>query len=143
MTRTCAYIKCNNEFEPTSKYNPNQKYCCRSHSNYQWLIDNPIKKKNIKKKYDNSKHGKAKNFANKLKRIFNITVEEYNKMFKEQEGKCKICGIDQTKLKIKLTVDHDHKTGKIRGLLCHKCNSVLGYANDDIEIFKNIIKYLI
>ena len=83
MTRTCAYIKCNNEFEPTSKYNPNQKYCCRLHSNYQWLIDNPIKKKNIKKKYDNSKHGKAKNFANKLKRIFNITVEEYNKMFKE------------------------------------------------------------
>lgn len=77
-----------------------------------------------------------------LKRDFDITLEDYNKLFAEQEGKCPICNKHQSELKIMLSVDHNHKTGEIRNLLCSNCNFLLGMANDNIEILKNAIKYL-
>jgi hypothetical protein len=77
-----------------------------------------------------------------LRRKYNITLDEYNKIFAEQEGKCAICGIHQSELNRPLGVDHDHKTNKIRGLLCNSCNSVLGYSKDDVNILTNSIKYL-
>ena len=76
---------------------------------------------------------------------YGITVEEYEKLFKDQENKCKICGIHMNNAKGKgkcLTIDHDHKTGKVRGLLCGKCNSGLGLFNEDIEIIQNALNYL-
>lgn len=57
-------------------------------------------------------------------------------------GFCFICGITQDKLKRGLCVDHDHKTGKIRGLLCSPCNFILGFAKDEIEILTNAVAYL-
>jgi len=63
-------------------------------------------------------------------------------MFDDQEGKCFICKTHQSNLKKKLAVDHDHKTGKIRKLLCCKCNRTLGYLYEDIDTLKNMIKYL-
>ena len=61
-------------------------------------------------------------------------------MLKIQNHKCKICpnliSIDTKE------VDHDHKTGKVRGLLCHRCNLLLGLAKDDINILNNSIIYL-
>jgi hypothetical protein len=59
-----------------------------------------------------------------LVRRFGITLAEYDKMFNEQGGVCKICG--GTNGTIRLAVDHDHDTGKVRGLLCTRCNLVLG-----------------
>lgn len=56
---------------------------------------------------------------------------------------CKICkDKEKSRTKINLTVDHCHKTGKIRGLLCHSCNVVLGLLKEDINRIKNIINYL-
>jgi len=89
-------------------------------------------KKNHKELYANSMR---KYF---YKRDYNITIDEYNKIFNNQNGSCKICGRHQSEFKQRLCIDHDHKTGKIRGLLCHPCNRFLGYINDDIN---NIIKY--
>jgi hypothetical protein len=67
-------------------------------------------------------------------------------MLIEQNYLCAICGNPETRMfkgKItKLAIDHCHKTGEVRGLLCHKCNSILGYANDSIELLANAIKYL-
>lgn len=57
-----------------------------------------------------------------------------------QGGKCDICGI--SKKEDRLHVDHDHATGRIRGLLCHRCNSMLGLARDDTTILANGVKYL-
>jgi hypothetical protein len=74
------------------------------------------------------------------KRDYNITIDEYNKMFDSQNGCCKICGRHQSEFKQRLCVDHDHKTLKIRGLLCHTCNKFLGYINDDINKIINYIK---
>lgn len=86
-------------------------------------------------------------FKYNLKYQYGITDTDYELMLKSQEEKCKICGQSETtknnngKIK-RLSVDHDHKTGKIRGLLCDNCNNALGRFNDDIEILKAAITYL-
>ena len=83
---------------------------------------------------------KYKNYS--LRYSYGITLEEYNQMFIEQEGCCKICNTHQSALKRKLFVDHCHTTGAVRGLLCQPCNTLLGQAKDDVEILKNAISYL-
>ena len=75
-----------------------------------------------------------------LKKIYNLTLEDYNILLLSQEGKCKICGrLPNKKL---LAVDHCHSTGKIRGLLCSNCNTTLGLMNDNIEALQIMITYL-
>lgn len=74
----------------------------------------------------------------RYKSKYGISIHDYNKMVEDQEGKCASCRQD-TEL---LAVDHDHRTGKIRGLLDNKCNSILGHANDSIAILVANIKYL-
>ncbi len=77
-----------------------------------------------------------------LRRIYGITSENYNDMFIEQGGCCAICGKHQEEFKFRLSIDHCHETGKVRGLLCHRCNGGLGCFDDNIQIVKNVIKYL-
>jgi hypothetical protein len=76
-----------------------------------------------------------------LKRKHGMTKEDYNKRLKDQKGVCAICG-NGNKQKRRLCVDHCHKTGKIRGLLCVDCSVALGNVNDDIKILNKMIKYL-
>ena len=79
-----------------------------------------------------------------IKKRYGITQLQYNNILNEQSGKCAICGtseIRRAKAKY-FNVDHNHKTGKIRGLLCHDCNVLLGKLNDDIEMCKKVIEYL-
>jgi len=61
-----------------------------------------------------------------LKRCYGITTQQYNELFLRQEGLCAICGRHQAEFKRRLAVDHDHATGKVRGLLCGLCNRALG-----------------
>lgn len=72
-----------------------------------------------------------------------LSIDQYNILFKQQEGKCAICGTHQDKLKQSLCVDHNHKTNQIRGLLCGKCNRGIGYLNDDVNVLEKAIQYLI
>lgn len=71
-----------------------------------------------------------------------VSPEEYNKMFSHQDGRCKICGTPQSELKKALALDHCHTTGKIRGLLCVRCNLGIGMFADNIIILKNAVEYL-
>jgi len=73
---------------------------------------------------------------------FGITLEEYNKILQTQGNGCAICGKNAENDYQRLGVDHCHKTGKNRGILCSHCNSGIGYLQDNIEILKNSIKYL-
>lgn len=61
-----------------------------------------------------------------LKR-YNLTFEDYDQIFTEQNGCCAICGKHQSEFKTRLAVDHSHKTGQVRGLLCTNCNTKLGW----------------
>lgn len=74
---------------------------------------------------------------NKTLKKYGLDLESYNNIFDKQQGACKICGD-----KINLCVDHDHKTGKIRGLLCNACNKGIGYMKDNPDILEKAILYL-
>ena len=78
-----------------------------------------------------------------LKRNYGLTFEEFDLMLTHQDNSCAICKGTKTYGRHKrFTVDHDHSTGKIRGLLCHRCNTALGLIGDDIHTLKSMIKYL-
>lgn len=77
-----------------------------------------------------------------LKKDFGITLAEYNEMFKIQEGKCSICKIHQSNCKKELAVDHNHITGKVRKLLCSRCNVGLGIFKEDTILLNNVIRYI-
>lgn len=72
-----------------------------------------------------------------------FTMQDYNRVFQIQGGMCKTCGKHQAELKRALCCDHDHKTGRFRGLLCVKCNTALGNVDDNSDILRNMITYLI
>src|SRR5688572_25447976 len=69
---------------------------------------------------------------------YGLNDTDYASMLEAQDGKCKICGV----VAKRFDVDHCHSTNKVRGLLCHKCNWVLGQVNDDVGILQNMINYL-
>lgn len=74
---------------------------------------------------------------------FGITLEEYDKIFSAQNQMCALCGIRQDKLRKKLAVDHCHKTGKVRALLCGNCNRGLGFFKDSVDLLNKATNYVI
>jgi len=98
------------------------------------------KKTFVKRKPSPYNYKKSRNGS--LKRTFNIDLKEYNQMLQNQNGCCAICGKHFSEFDKSLAVDHNHINGENRGLLCFKCNILLGYAEDDIEILQNSIIYL-
>jgi hypothetical protein len=88
------------------------------------------------------KKAKQKNIV----RNFGITLQMFRKLEAEQGGGCAICGRKETRRRrgkaVRLSVDHDHKTGQIRGLLCTTCNTALGLMNDDTKRLRRAAEYL-
>lgn len=78
----------------------------------------------------------------KLRKTFGISLEQYNRMFFEQDCRCAVCGKTEQENGKRLAVDHCHKTGKIRKLLCHHCNCALGMVNDNKDTLAALISYL-
>ena len=84
----------------------------------------------------------------RLRRHFGMTSEDYEAMSALQNHCCANCGMSETAINSKakraqrLSIDHDHATGRVRGLLCIRCNRLLGYARDDIDILRRAIAYL-
>ena len=78
-----------------------------------------------------------------MMRFYGISLDDYKKMFDFQEGKCAICRKDFSQRNFKsLHVDHDHRTRTVRGLLCTKCNTILGMSGDDVLVLRSAIRYL-
>lgn len=98
-------------------------------SSRKWAIDNPDKRRH-----------------SNLVRQYGITLDDYMHMHDEQGGVCKICGNSETLVRHgspkPLCVDHCHETGKVRGLLCHNCNTALGKFKDSPEILQSALNYL-
>lgn len=80
----------------------------------------------------------------KLKLRYGITLEQYNSMLLKQNYRCLICDrLSSESTKKRLVVDHCHITGKIRGLICDRCNVGIGSLGDNIEILINAVDYLL
>ncbi len=77
-----------------------------------------------------------------LKRLYGISIDEYEQLSERQGHVCWICKGKVTSKNGNLLVDHSHKTGKIRGLLCTKCNAGIGGLGDSIEMLERAIDYL-
>ena len=82
--------------------------------------------------------------AQKYRHRYGIDVDGYNSMLLARNGKCAICySSDFGRANAKVfVVDHCHQTGTIRGLLCHKCNMVIGFSNDSKDLLLRAISYL-
>lgn len=86
-------------------------------------LANPCK--DCKRGYEKTPHAERMGFNRMLKYRYGITTKEYNQLFASQGGKCAICSAHQSTLQRRLDVDHDHKTSKVRGLLCNYCNKTV------------------
>jgi hypothetical protein len=88
-------------------------------------------------------HIKWKTF---IVRTYGITAEDYYNMLAAQNNKCAICESEEVNSSRvssgKLFIDHSHTTGKVRGLLCSKCNHGIGLLNDDTALLQKAIEYL-
>lgn len=90
---------------------------------------NPGKYKDYQRKYD-------------LKKMYGINPEGYQTLLIAQNGVCAICSQKDSGGK-RLSVDHNHATSKVRGLLCYKCNFAVGLLNDEVIRAKSLLDYLI
>lgn len=83
-----------------------------------------------------------------LRQVYKLSIEEYKSMIEKQDNKCKICGNEEKRKSVsekvapRLCIDHCHKTGVIRGLLCHECNKGLGAFKDSIDLLFRAVEYL-
>lgn len=68
-----------------------------------------------------------------LRKNYNITLDQYDELRRHQDYKCGICRADEADFKNGMAVDHCHRTGEVRGLLCWKCNRALGRFEDSVE----------
>lgn len=80
--------------------------------------------------------------AEKLKLRYGLTYEDWEALRENEGYACMICGITEAELDRRLDVDHCHSSGKVRGVLCNPCNTVLGHAKDSVGILKAAIAYL-
>lgn len=113
-----------------NKYQDNCKVCINDYYR-EWRKEN-------KGKYEVTARER------RLKRKFGISQTEYDLILDSQDGKCAICGKPlYDKLNKRLSVDHNHDTGKVRGLLCSACNQGLGYFKDNPDLLLKASTYLI
>lgn len=129
MTQTCTFCK---KTEPEVAFYTNWKcYYCKT----CWAAYSARYRKNHKEKQlETNRKSWHKN-----KHIWNYD-SVWERMFAEQNGKCKICGKEQPNKK--LATDHCHTTGKIRGLLCDPCNRGIGLLQDSSTILQKAKEYL-
>lgn len=94
------------------------------------------------RRYNGTRYPKIKKriLEGKRVRLYGVTPENYETLFKEQNGLCAIC--ERPPKNRLLDVDHDHKTGKLRGLLCMNCNNGLGRFGDNPELLEKAAAYL-
>lgn len=79
-------------------------------------------------------------WSSRLRYNYGISPADYNKLLKEQNNSCAICG--KPPEKVRLAVDHNHANRRVRGLLCFHCNTILGHAYDSVKIIKNALDYI-
>lgn len=121
-------------------YKPNNDFTANKHTEAgRYMHCKTCVNKNYRKhQADRVLQDKTKNYG--------ISAKEYVELLEKQGHVCAICGEPETRIHrgtlASFSVDHDHETGKIRGLLCGTCNHGLGYFRDDVELMKSAIEYL-
>lgn len=144
--------KCRNGYDSKLRVHGDSKECTQCHliksfSDYHKLANRPLGlnarcrdcRSNIaKERFIRNREAEShKRRYQHIKSRYGLSPEEYDAMCEIQDGKCAICQRSRP-----LTIDHNHKTDAVRGLLCYSCNSFIGMAQDNIEILQKAIEYL-
>lgn len=90
-------------------------------------------------KYNRSPKGREEKLRYRLKRLYRMTIPEFNHMMAQQNSVCAICREPSSET---LHIDHDHKTGRVRALLCRHCNSAIGYLRESPLLARAAAIYL-
>ncbi len=147
-TKRCCRCK---EIKQFSEFNRNkrqsdglQNYCRPCH--LAWRKEHYRVQKLTGKSLYLYRRRRDKDRSNRLLRTHGIDGEAYESLLAAQDGVCAICGFPETMKRgehlHRLVVDHDHETGKFRGLLCRRCNMGIGYLKDDPRRLQSAIEYL-
>lgn len=109
----------------------------------EWDIANPERKLKRERRWkaENLEKRQEQGRRHALKKKFGLTLEEYDEMFAVQGGACAICE-SKRKTSRRLAVDHCHQTGRVRGLLCSRCNTGLGQFGDSLEGLIAAVSYM-
>jgi hypothetical protein len=155
LCRKCSSFKQLDEFgRDKNKADKLRTYCkeCNSNEYKKWYYKDSEKSKQVSKEWRDRNPDKRKAMwekyfitDKKLKmfKTYGLTFGEYEKMLQDQEFKCKTCLIHFSTIPAKqVHIDHCHKSGKVRGILCHRCNISLGTIKENIQTLKNMIIYL-
>ena len=135
----CHEVKPEKDFSPSPiKKNGLSSYC-RACNNIKAKANMLTRPKELRQKVLRRHH---------LKKTFDLTLEQYQAMWDAQLGVCAICGKPETRQTYptratsSLSVDHNHETGMIRGLLCHSCNTALGLLYEDPVVIESMLDYV-
>lgn len=142
LTLSSKKCACCGEVKPTTEFIKRKSrekwgfysYCreCKHKKAKEYYLDNTEKCKKLARNRDLKK--------------YDITLEEQEKMLRDQDNKCAICGKEiflfGSSKNLTAHVDHDHKTGKVRGLLCQECNTGLGKFMDNTDYLLSAVSYL-
>lgn len=139
--RTCKAYNCRKSFVPRDR---RKVYCCKPcknrHASREWKRLHPGKQTEYVKRWRLKYPIRSKRIGEESywKYRYGITRNERKQMERNQKSKCAICW----QVSRQLMLDHDHATGKIRALLCPRCNHALGHVRESIPILQACIVYL-
>jgi len=151
-----ACTKCG-EWKPASDFyirksgeKPAQCKKCETDATKRRRVENPEKYRKIEKNTYEKGWTNQRLMARKKDAFskYGLTFEDFLGLLKSQDGKCSVCGSSIYVIPSErgkqdgAVIDHDHSTGKIRGLLCNRCNRGIGFLGDGIEGLENALKYL-
>lgn len=141
----CKEYRSRGDFNKDSTAKDGLGYRCRPcRYKYRRQTEIQIRTAEYNRKYafENPELMKKKDRKNSLKRFWNMSLEDFKALKQNQGGTCALCDKTESSPHKSLCIDHDHSTGKIRGLLCDTHNRAIGLFKDSIEDLKKAIKYL-
>lgn len=138
--RTCNVCKKTNLEVRFRKGEGNICAACRNEQTYEYMRNHKEKYREHSRNWSKRNPEKIRNIT--LNYLYNISLDDYNKLLLEQNNVCAICSKENIVKNKPLAVDHCHTTGKVRGLLCYHCNDGLGKFKDNINSLNYAVKYL-
>lgn len=142
----CQQVKPLVDFNKDKKGRGGYGYSCkpcaaaRAKRNYH---ENKEERKDSHRRYAQRPEVKAASRDRMLRRKYGVTAKQYDRLLSKQGGVCAICKQDRRDTRQReMPVDHDHDSGKVRGILCDHCNRVIGLFGDSPDVIARAIKYL-
>ena len=132
----CGELLALSEFSPAKQCRDGHRGGCKRCHNRDEKARDKAHRRSITTEYKREE---------RFRRVYGITLACYERMLVEQKGVCAICGHIQSWNRREgdvLVVDHDHDSGRVRGLLCHACNQTLGLMRDDPQTLRRAAAYL-